>query len=485
MKSPGFSRPRLLPVLLALATTLSSSPAPAMDQPILGRRLVVRDPAAHDPSRRSVGVTARSAGSATLPGDPTSPGAGALVTISLAGNLAQEESFFLAQGIATNGQPFWKATSPAGFRYTDARGQQGPVRSLVLKRPPSGKVKLTVKLRAKKYPLGLTPPDPGTDAMVTVEVSGGDRYCARFGAEGVVRNADARLFGVAKPTAIGCPDEGARGEILALSYNVAGLPQGLSGSDPEVNTPIIGPRLNGYDLVLLQETWLTPSPNPLAPLRTYHEILEAASEHPFQSVSLPAPLGSDPTRPSALLADGLNRFSRFPFQPVNRVRWSDCHASSADCLAQKGFSYTRTTLAPGVEVDVYNLHMEAGGDPEDEAIRDAGVTQLVEAMTTFSAGRAIIVGGDFNLHLEDEPDATQYERLLDQAGLTDVCAALACANPNRIDKFAFRSDADVSLTPVSWNFENNVFKRDDGEPLSDHDALAVRFQWERSGSGSP
>src|SRR6185503_16774088 len=40
------------------------------------------------------------------------------------------------------------------------------------------------------------------------------------------------------------------GEFLALSYNVAGLPEGISGSHPATNTAIIAPLLNDYDLVL-------------------------------------------------------------------------------------------------------------------------------------------------------------------------------------------------------------------------------------------
>jgi hypothetical protein len=59
-----------------------------------------------------------------------------------------------------------------------------------------------------------------------------------------------------------------------------------------------------------------------------------------------------------------------------------------------------------------------------------------------------------------------------------VCAALACPQPGRIDKFAFRSAGNVTLTPLTWRFETDVFVREDLEPLSDHDALAVRFAWE-------
>ncbi len=261
---------------------------------------------------------------------------------------------------------------------------------------------------------------------------------------------------------------------------MAGLPDSLSGSIPSLYTPIISPLLNGYDLVLVQESWQTPDPNPLDPLRVYHELLVADADHPYKSDPAPAPLGTDPNRPNALVSDGLNRFSQGPFDPVIREAWEGCFGeleNGADCLAQKGFSVARTTLAAGVTLDIYNLHMEAGNGPEDEQVRDDGVTLLSDFLNAFSASEAVIVGGDFNLHSDEEPDSTQFQRLLSETGLTDVCDFLGCPEPGRIDKFLFRSNDSLTLTPRSWNFETDVFVTDDGQPLSDHEALAVRFDW--------
>jgi hypothetical protein len=189
----------------------------------------------------------------------------------------------------------------------------------------------------------------------------------------------------------------------------------------------------------------------------------------------------DPERPSAQVSDGLNRFARFRFDDVTRERWTNCYATSADCLSLKGFSFSRTTLPGGTVVDVYNLHMEAGGAPQDDALRDAAVTQMSTFINANSVGRALIVGGDFNLHTDSEPDSTQFQRLLSETGLVDVCAFLGCPQPGRIDKFLFRSSASVTLTPTSWQFETDVFVDGMGEPLSDHDALAVNFEWTNSG----
>jgi len=468
----------------ALALALGG-PGRAADQALQGAAFAVSDPSPSDPARRKLSFVARESGGSPVSGDPVAPASsgGAMLQILLEGGAPSAQLFALPELAPSRRKPFWRPIGSAGFRYADPRGENGPVRSLRLRLSRSGRLDLAGKLSGRGGPLELVPPDPGTGAFVTLALGSGDRYCVRYG-DGEIRDEGARAFRVKDPQSEGCPPLLA-GELLALSYNVAGLPADLSGSEPDVHTPLIAPLLNGYELVLLQESWKTPDPNPLAPTRVYHEILEAGSLHPFRSVSAPLPLGTDPFRPAALVSDGLNQFASFPFDDVVRVPWSTCHASAADCLALKGFAMARTTLAPGVTVDVYDLHMEAGGDPEDEAARDTGVTQLSSFLQTVSAGRPVIVGGDFNLHTDEEPDATQYQRLLDETGLTDVCAALACPSPERIDKFAFRSGGNVSLEPLEWRFETDVFMREDGAPLSDHDALAVRFAWELTAGGPP
>ena len=44
-------------------------------------------------------------------------------------------------------------------------------------------------------------------------------------------------------SSIACGEEQASGTFDSLTYNVAGLPQGISGSDPENNIPQISPLL--------------------------------------------------------------------------------------------------------------------------------------------------------------------------------------------------------------------------------------------------
>jgi endonuclease/exonuclease/phosphatase family metal-dependent hydrolase len=267
------------------------------------------------------------------------------------------------------------------------------------------------------------------------------------------------------------------GSFTVLTYNVAGLPEGLSQSMPLRFTPMIGPKLNAYELVLLQESWQTPEVNPLAPLRAYHEILVATADHPYKTVPATQPFGNDPTRPSALLGDGLNVFSRFPLGDTTRVAWSTCVDTASDCLAFKGFSLTPAELADGVELHVYNLHMEAGGSAEDDQARALGLEQMIAFMEENSKDAALLVGGDFNLHTDEEPAKGQFEKLQLATMLADVCTKLGCDDPGRIDKVLLRSSAELELRAEEWRSEGDVFVSDMDEPLSDHLPVAARVAW--------
>jgi len=333
-----------------------------------------------------------------------------------------------------------------------------------------------------------TQPESGVAASSERGDGGLDKQTAESGSPGESPEVEAGEYGPSAPSDSVPPrppvspgpsdppgESPTSGSFSALTYNVAGLPDSLSGSNPEINTALIGPRLNEFDLVLVQESWLTPIPNPNAPLRTYHEELLATSTLPFQSESLPSPLGSDPTRPEALLSDGLNRFSNLAFAPPIRRRWTNCGPASADCLSLKGFSMARTTLAPGIEIDVYNLHMDAGS--ADFAIRAENVDELATFIEENSSGNAVIVGGDFNLHIDEEPDGSQFADLLARGELTDVCTELACDEPTRIDKFLYRSIPGLTLAPTTWSNLTSDFLRSDGLRLSDHDPVLANFDW--------
>ena len=251
------------------------------------------------------------------------------------------------------------------------------------------------------------------------------------------------------------------GSFKALTYNVAGLPQGISGSNPEINTLQMSSHFNAYDLVLLQEDFV------------YHEDLITHVDHPYQT---------ETAQPKErLMQDGLNRLSRFEFSGFERHQWVACFGGAndgaADCLAEKGFSVALTTFSKGVDVMVYNLHAEAASGEGDNQARLEGITQLVAHVKEHAAGHAILMGGDFNLHGFDPIDEPVLQKLMTEVNLIDGCRFLECEE-EIIDRIFFRSNDTVELTPTHWQIATE-FVDEEGAPLSDHNAVHLNFDWKR------
>jgi len=265
---------------------------------------------------------------------------------------------------------------------------------------------------------------------------------------GLLSGADARAEPSATPR---------HGRFQLVTYNVAGLPEGLSESHPARNLPIVGKLLNGYDLALVQEDF------------AYPELLRQNLRLPYGSPAF--------VRGQALhFGDGLSQFGKLPFGDAVRAPWRSCHGvvdSYFDCLTPKGLSMIRVEVSPAAFVDVYNVHLDAGATEPDRQARAAQLPQLIETVQKWSGDHAVIVGGDFNL--TDSERGSLYA-LGASARLLDVCAALRCAEPRRLDRVLFRDSATLSLKPRSWRIDRS-FRDETGRPLSDHLAVAVAFEW--------
>lgn len=249
------------------------------------------------------------------------------------------------------------------------------------------------------------------------------------------------------------------GEFTFLTYNIAGLPALFSRSDPERNIPLISDLLNLYDVAVVQEDFV------------YHDSLVRSAHHPHRS--WPLPPGS-----AAGFGDGLNTFSRIPFTGFSRVSWQKCNgrlSNGSDCLTAKGFTVAEHHVAPGVAIDVYNVHMDSGGSAEDAAARRAQADQLLQTLAQHSAGKPVIVAGDTNLGASDEAVVSM---VLEQAHLLDSCRVLSCRSPHLIDRVMYRGTKTVDLTALQFELDPR-FVRDDGRDLSDHKAVGVLFRWSR------
>ncbi|MBD1373121.1 endonuclease/exonuclease/phosphatase family protein [Hazenella sp. IB182357] len=250
-----------------------------------------------------------------------------------------------------------------------------------------------------------------------------------------------------------------------LTYNVAGLWDPISQSNPAKNTSQISPKLNDYDIVLTQEDW------------NYHRDLVAEANHPYQS------------QHSGIMGigDGLNRLSKFPFTAHTRESWNACSGiwnNLNDCLTPKGFSFARHQIANHLYVDIYNLHADAGTSSQDEDARNNNFQQILAKIEQWSSGHAVIVTGDFNSHYFAENQA----RYFIDAGFSDAWVDIeqngqfpaigAYKGSESIDKIIYRSGDHVRLQALSHTNPENDFKDQNGNDLSDHDPRAAVFQYQ-------
>ncbi|MCK6524271.1 endonuclease/exonuclease/phosphatase family protein [Myxococcota bacterium] len=255
------------------------------------------------------------------------------------------------------------------------------------------------------------------------------------------------------------------GSFTALTYNVHGLPPEITGDDTAGRMALIAPLLNDFDVVGLQEDFDDDN----------HATLVGQATHEWRH-------RFDEVLPDRVYGPGLAALSRFELIEGGGEHYTACYGvfeGASDCLASKGFELLRLRIGDG-ELDVYNTHMEAGSNEEDNEARAAQVEQLIEAFERLSAGRAILFMGDTNLADDDAPDLPLITRLIEGGGLTETCVALDCAEPGRIDRILWRDGGGLTLTPTAWEVEP-AFWDDEGVPLSDHDAISATFDWRFDG----
>lgn len=265
------------------------------------------------------------------------------------------------------------------------------------------------------------------------------------------------------------------GSFTVLSYNVGGLPDIISSSNPKEYTIQISPLLNNFDFVSVQEDF------------AYHNDLIRYDNHPYRT----ATSGNVP------FGDGMNFMSNWELKNRNRVTWNDRHGyfdNGSDMLTPKGILFSRIEIADGYYIDIYNIHADAGSSAGDYAARRSNMNQLAAMIETVSEGNAVIVAGDTNCRFTRAEDNFETA-VLDRYGLTDCWVQmkrggvrpadgnalidhnnLNSANNEAVDKIQYRSGAGVTLNCIDYNLLTN-FVDPNGNQLSDHYPITATFSW--------
>lgn len=292
--------------------------------------------------------------------------------------------------------------------------------------------------------------------------------------------------------------------LSVLTYNTQGLP----GGGGPARAALIAEQIEGYR---------TSNGN------TVVHLQEAFAQAFYDAVTDSGTIGyanvSAKTTGGALgLGSGLVSMSDSTPTSFSAISFDDCFGSilvpttdpmfgkGADCNADKGFTVARLEVEPGVFIDFYNTHTDAGGgadDTDSPLARQANLAQISSFMNTFSADVPVLLFGDTNSRntaVEDE-----WGTFVAAAGLTEVWVDFArmgdvppiggsiksgCPPPEGsaptgmgtgggpdceiVDKILWRNGGRVELTPTAYAALEN-FVDMAGDPLSDHLPITTTF----------
>jgi endonuclease/exonuclease/phosphatase family metal-dependent hydrolase len=284
---------------------------------------------------------------------------------------------------------------------------------------------------------------------------------------------------IATPSSFALADEH---RLSILSYNVHGLFRLAAKDRPRDRMPTIGWLANKYDVVLLQEDFEFPDV-------VAHQIQNAASHrgngmwgHPVlvlaKLVAFPftfwvprfsPPYGSGLTTHVPAEMDVADAVTRKPYD--------DCAGwvgSQLDCWARKGFLRVRVRTPDGAEVDVYNTHIEAGSSKRSVRSRRHNFETLTRAIEKLSAGRAVVVGGDFNVDYSVPQDRETITQFRVRLGLEDSGAGPQLPVWRERDFLLFRSGIGAKITVESAGEATEFVSG--GRALSDHPALYAQLR---------
>jgi hypothetical protein len=164
----GCHRVRAAVVILLVAL---ASPSQAAEQQVLGKQFFVSNPST--PEKRKIVFSAmETATDDSIVGDPTSNGA--TLTISVDGGTSSSDLYNLPAGTnPSTGKPFWSGDAITGFKYKDAKGVNGPVAAVLIKKS-NDLFQIKALILGKYAPIAVVPPDPGLAGCALLQSNGGD-----------------------------------------------------------------------------------------------------------------------------------------------------------------------------------------------------------------------------------------------------------------------------------------------------------------------
>jgi endonuclease/exonuclease/phosphatase family metal-dependent hydrolase len=243
------------------------------------------------------------------------------------------------------------------------------------------------------------------------------------------------------------------------------LPAIAGGGETKTRYRVILNAIRGYDLVALQEVFWRRG-YAVAHLPEGYAAVYRSSARPLLSPRL---LGNG----LALIAPK----GHLVHNEVQQHRFSTCAGwvtGATDCPARKGLLRVPYGLANGDTADIYTLHLDAGERRADARARAQQLEELGARLARWSAGRAVIVLGDFNIDRGDSAATRALTHFFADHGLQDTGALRTLACRERLDYIAFRSGGRTHLTIRETGIDALAMG---SPPVSDHPPTYAVFAY--------
>ena len=178
-----------------------------------------------------------------------------------------------------------------------------------------------------------------------------------------------------------------------------------------------------------------------------------------------------------------------------------------DEFITKGFRRHELTLKNGTQVVVYNTHLDAsserdeqiGNDLHDREARLSQWRQLCEHLLNRLDSRPVIVTGDFNSYYYRDSVKTAFIDAIENTGkatvgdvwiqkcnkgLYPMIGDIALNEP--LDKILYVNPiGGVSVEPLTITIDTVGYRQEDGKPLGDHYPIIATFRINNLSSGIP
>lgn len=313
-------------------------------------------------------------------------------------------------------------------------------------------------------------------------------------------------------------------QFKVASLNVDGLPQKILFIKTNPDGPAadgsarIGKYLSqkGYDIVCMQEDF------------NFHGVIEPWIEDDYQIDTWSGPVGTDvPGKKIDYMhlqnlrfdCDGLGTIwkNNITLTSSERVNWDATfgkfsHAN--DEMITKGFRRYELTMPFGVDLIVYNMHMDAGDDPDemagndanDRAARLAEWQQLKEDVLAHLNDRPILIMGDMNSYYCRDQIQKNFINEISDSGLgtaSDVYIELMKDGiyPNPVEGIVYGDEEGnvfdgqgnvfdfevldkiiyinptqgTEIKPVAYQLDKEGYTYN-GKPLGDHYPVVATFE---------